>query len=873
MKVMTVTAAVWAAIGGLSLATAANAAVTHFNLHIPREPLDAALRDLAHQTGVQVGHFSDQAQSGLLVGPVQGSLSPADALGMLLHSTGLSYRALSDRAYIVATPSALASAQVSAQSGTGGVGKGAGATHPSSNDSSVAAGKEGKRSSSGGFRVAQVARGQIAGDGAVASRRGDQPTLAQLEEVVVTAEKKQERLQDVPVPVSVINTQQLSSTDQVRLQDYYAQVPGLNLSPSEYGAPQLAIRGLTTGGFTNPTVGITIDDIPYGSPSALAEGNQAPDLDPSDLSRIEVLRGPQGTLYGASSLGGLIKYVTTDPSTSKLFGTLEAGLSGGKNGAEAGYSTRGSLNVPINDTLAIRASAFSRLDPGYIDNVVSGRKGVNRTSAEGGLFSALWRPNDVFYLKLMALVQYSNAEGASYTTIGLGDLKQSAVPGSGGSTRDSQIYGATMKFNFGAVQLTSVTGYNINKFTQSLDYTWGLGPYTKTVFGVQGSVYVTHVHTGDFTQELRLTGKISDSIDWLVGGFFEHSSTQLAEPLYAENELTGAIVGTWTTINTPNSYAEYAGFADVTYHVTQRFDIQFGARESHNRQSLSESFVGEPYAKFFFNASSPIAYPEVTSTGNSFTYLVTPRLKITPDLMVYARVTSGYRPGGPNYNASAGAPPQYAADTTKNYEVGVKGDFLHHVLTVDGSVYYIDWSDIQLQLNNPKNGLDYYANGSKAKSEGVELALRVAPAAGLSLGISAAYDDAVLTKPLPVTSTVEGPSGARLPYGSRVSGNATVDEEFPLYLDWSGFVGAAVSYVGEREGEFTATPSRQIFPAYATTNLRFGVRDDLWDITVYGNNVADRRGAVGGGVGSFIPYGLFYIQPRTFGVVVWRSFE
>jgi len=150
-----------------------------------------------------------------------------------------------------------------------------------------------------------------------------------LAEIVVTAQKREEKLQDVPVPVSVVGAPSLAQKSQFRLQDYYTEVPGLQLTSNELdGSSSISIRGITSGDFTNPTVGITVDDMPFGSSTVLGGGYLVPDLDPSDLARIEVLRGPQGTLYGASSIGGLVKYVTTEPSTVALTGHVQAGLSG-----------------------------------------------------------------------------------------------------------------------------------------------------------------------------------------------------------------------------------------------------------------------------------------------------------------------------------------------------------------------------------------------------------------------------------------------------------------------------------------------------------------------------------------------------------------
>ena len=178
-----------------------------------------------------------------------------------------------------------------------------------------------------------------------------------IEEIIVTAQKRSERIQDVPVPVTSIDANQLVENNQVRFEDYYTSVPGLSFAPNNQNN-YLAIRGIATGGFSNPTVGIVIDDVPFGGSTALGGGQVMPDIDPGDLARVEVLRGPQGTLYGASSMGGLIKFVTVDPSTDALSGRVQAGVSEVHNAGQAGYNVRGSLNVPINNTLAMSVSGF-----------------------------------------------------------------------------------------------------------------------------------------------------------------------------------------------------------------------------------------------------------------------------------------------------------------------------------------------------------------------------------------------------------------------------------------------------------------------------------------------------------------------------------
>jgi iron complex outermembrane receptor protein len=254
---------------------------------------------------------------------------------------------------------------------------------------------------------------------------------------------------------------------------------------------------------------------------------------------------------------------------------------------------------------------------------------------------------------------------------------------------------------------------------------------------------------------------------------------------------------------------------------------------------------------------------------------VTPRFKLSEDLMLYVRLASGYRAGGPN-QVVVGVPPQYQPDKTRNYEVGAKGNFLDHLISFDASVYYIDWRDIQLSLIDSQSNQGYTGNAGGAKSEGVELSLESRPVSALTLAAWVVWNEAILTQPFPPASTaaggIYGGAGDRLPYSSPFSGNFSVNEEFPLIGTATGFLGAAVGYVGGRLDNFISTPDRQPLPAYAKADLRAGVTYGTWKTNLFVTNVTDRRGLLGGGAGNFIPYAFQYIQPRTVGLSVAKTF-
>jgi outer membrane receptor protein involved in Fe transport len=721
-------------------------------------------------------------------------------------------------------------------------------------------------------------------EGADTSAADETPNAASLSEVVVTAEKRSERLQDVPVPVSAITTAGLLENNRTRMQDYFAQIPGVDFTSNVRGSPVIAIRGLVTGtDLVNPTVGIVVDDVPFGSSTGLGGGDTTPEIDPSDLERIEVLRGPQGTLYGASSLGGLIKYVTRAPSTAGVSGTVQVGMSGVHNGAEPGYNVRGSVNLPVSDALAVLMSGYSHQDPGYIDNPSLGLKGVNEAHSSGGRLSAAWTPTDSLSVRLSALFQRTQIDGAGHIEVdpSLGDLQQNDTRHTGGVDKKLQFYDLTVRDKLGAADLTSVTGYTVNHLVDSVDYSAGFGflsSYTDQAFGIPvnttGETMLDNNQTHRFSQELRLAMPIGTRIDWLAGAFYTNERSPFTQTVLASEHDTGASVGDWADLRWRVTYAEYAGFTDFTFHFTDRFDIQLGARESRIEQTYQEVDSG-PLVPLFEMNPSPLVFDKVTTRSSAFTYLATPRFKISPDTMVYARLASGYRPGGPNPTASAfGLPLQFKPDKAQSYEIGLKGDLARHLFSYDASLYYIDWRNIQLTFVDASNGFAFNANGSRAKSQGAELSAQTQPLPGMSISAWVAFNDAELTEAFPPDSALAGAKGDRLPFGSRFSGSLSFNQEFPLVARLRGTVGATVSYVGDRVGNFTSPGQvRQTYPAYARTDVNAGVKYADWVTTIYVNNLTDRRGLLYGGVGTLPnPAAFELIEPRTIGINVRREF-
>jgi outer membrane receptor protein involved in Fe transport len=706
------------------------------------------------------------------------------------------------------------------------------------------------------------------------AQKPDEDTAASEIEIVVTAMKRgAERIQDVPASITAIRSEDLVQSNQLRIEDYYTKIPNFSVSPSpDVGNSQiLQIRGITTGLGSTPTVGILLDDVPLG-----ITGNTIPDLDPSDLAQVEVLRGPQGVLFGSATMGGLVRYVTKDPSTAKFSGRFQAGISGVENGDSVGYSARGAVNVPVSTTLAVRASGFYRNDPGYIDNSVTGMDAINEERTYGGRVAIMWEPSSAFSAKVSALIQKDKTDGSGLETLvpGIGKREQNFTRGAGKFDQTIQAYSLTLKGQLGAIDLTSLTGYNISDIKNSFDATFAFGPFAQA-FGPNftAAFVFPDSHARSWTQEVRAIAPIGDWLTLQVGGFYRADRSESDQTYPAVDPTTGALGGNLIRLQTLTHSYEKALFADGVAHVTDKLDVEVGARQSwlkgvNNFTTLSGLFYPVP------NTS-----PRSENKNDAFTYLATARYKFSPNLMVYARAASGFRNGGGVSNPTPtttcviiNVPCAYNPDKTKNYELGVKGSALDNMLSFDISAYYIDWSGIQFLQTQPVTFNTYTANGGQAKSEGIEFSFTARPSRMLSISAWAAYNNAVLTENFPVTSAAYGVKGDRLPNSSKYSANVSIDYRFELGDTTTAFIGGALNYIGDSVGIFQPTAARQNFDDYVKLDANAGLNFGTWSLNAYINNITDEHVAIGGGLGTFPPYAFRFIQPRNYGLSIAKTF-
>ncbi len=703
--------------------------------------------------------------------------------------------------------------------------------------------------------------------------------VSKLGTVVVTASKRPEFLKDVPSSIAVLDGFGLRKQGAARLEDYVARVPGLVLNAQSVGQQQITIRGLSTGAGGAPTVAVYVDEAPYGaSTSGGAGGLLTPDVDAIDLERIEVLRGPQGTVYGASNIGGLLKYVLIAPDPSEFGG--EVGMEGNKaSHGGAGYAVRGRVNVPIvQDQFAILASGYYRRDPGFVDDAGRGLTDVDKTRVYGGRLSALWTPSPGLKIKAEAIAQDRRAKGfaeidvdpATLTPV-YGDYEQRRAVGADFFGSKMRQYILTGSYDFNGIELTATTSYNTLKDVGGADYTQAFGPIA-TGFGPEFNVpnlgfsAVNDIAQRKFSQEIRLSGKLDKAFDWTGGVFFSKESSDTVVTLPTFDSVTGAalVLPALLVSDIQTKYAEYAGFGEITYHATSKLDLIGGLRYAANKQSNVST------------SSGALVGPQSTvlsdSKDSSTTFSLSPRYKFNPNLMAYARVASGYRPGGAN--GGYGPTPSYAPDTVVNYEVGFKASAPAQKIYLDVALFSIDWKKIQLLLRD-SNGLSYIDNAGRARSQGVEAALTYSPVGGLTLGASAAYTDAKLRQDIP--SGQYGLSGDSLPYSPRLKASLSADYSFTLGENLRSFVGASYFYTDKVLAAFSsdaATP-RIGLPSFSTVDLRAGVTINQVRIGVFVKNVGDNRGYNGTRPLTLDAAGrasASLIQPRTLGVSLAASF-
>jgi outer membrane receptor protein involved in Fe transport len=701
--------------------------------------------------------------------------------------------------------------------------------------------------------------------------------------IIVTAEKREEKLKDVPMSITALGGGSLDNLQYRSFSDYAAMVPGLSLTSAQPGYTNLTLRGQNAGG-VGSTVAVYLDESPFGSSSALLNGSiLSGDFDTWDLQRVEVLRGPQGTLYGANSEGGLLKFVTAPPVLGSFSGAAE--VTGEITGGTAGGEIRGVVNLPLGDKMALRVGGFTQDSPGFIDDPSRNKEDINGGHKYGGRVSLLAQPIDSLTIRLTGSSQESRYAGTPQVDIDpvtlnptVGELKQERIIGQP-STFQYKNYNATINWDAGPFSILSTTSYGIlNSDAITDDTNAQLAPgltlqdFAALLLGLPntGGYLDNLVDLKKFTQEVRISSPTTNFIEWQVGAYYTHELGHLFQHVNLMSLPSGAPITALPPLQfatLDSIYKETSGFGNVTVHIIPQFDIQAGGRYSKNEQVASENISG-------ILANPPQVF-STPSSGNVWTYSVAPRWHIPTDNMLYFRWATGYRPGGPNALppvAPPDVPRQYGADKTNNLELGLKSTLLNGLLSIDASVFHVDWTNIQLLEIVDNNGIN--GNGGKAKSQGFEWTIGYVPVHGLTVQWTGAYTDAKLTTDAPAVS---GVSGDRLPYAPKWGTSLDGEYTAAAFADYRYFVGATWSYVGARSTDFGSDVTQLLqvqLPSYNTYGARVGLDNDRWRWTLYGKNLSNSRGitAYGSSGAPGLNGEVAVTQPLTVGLTLSTKF-
>lgn len=653
----------------------------------------------------------------------------------------------------------------------------------------------------------------ISGNVAVAADQEVPTRDRRLEEVTVTAQKFEERLQDVPMSITALTGETMDMSRADSLHELLTQIPGVAVFEGlQSGQSQVVVRGVTSvnsvyGGAS--TTAYYLDNVPFG----LIDAPYVPETNPYDLERLEVLRGPQGTLYGASSLNGVVRILTKDPDLDQFELKARALMSMTKDSDDENYRGDMAVNVPLIDgKLAVRAVLGNQKLGGWID--APNRDDVNKVEGENYRLKLKAQPTDELSIVLSA---WRNSYEDDAPPLSLADRTIPETnygnPGYGTST-DYDVYGATIDYDFSNFSLSSRTGY--------LDYTLNSG------LDVFGFFRADQYFKEDvFSEELFATSKLDSPLRWSLGALYRD----------AEEDTRQLWFGTDGT-RTSESIAVFAELGKS--FIGDKLDLRAGLRYFRDKASLNARESALP---------API---NTSSTFESVNPRVVLTLHPTDESIIYASYSEGFRSGIEQGGIVVVEAPALSApadpDTLKNYEVGAKGSVFHGLLSFDTAIYFIDWQDTQQQLSVPTvvNGTNtfffVFVNSESASGLGVDFALTGRPLIGLELGVNLSWNDLTLDSDVLSAGQVLFRKGDRINGSPKYTAGVFGNYSFPLGRGFEGRISASANETAELcSAVLGAAPicGEKILIAQASVSIE---SPDRWAATLFVDNLTDEYG-------------------------------
>ena len=772
------------------------------------------------------------------------------------------------------------------------------------------------------WAMAEPAPAAAAGAGTTATNEAAETGLA---EITVTAEKYKSTIQDTPISLSALSGDALSNAGIASIESLAHDVPGLSMRSAGPGLTEYEARGLASNGGAAPTVGFYLDEIPLSPPALSQSGKVVIDPNLYDVERVEVLRGPQGTLYGSGSMGGTIKVITNKPKLDTFEGSVQGTLSDTEGGS-GNYGGNLMLNLPIGKLFALRIVAGDQYRSGWINLITLNPFPINLATTSYGCLTCapaqseiphandfrlstgraelLFQPSDDLSVLLTADTQKMIMGGydlldSTPTTADPGPVYNAhyeAFPLREGLHDDINIFALTVNANLGFADLTSATSYFDRLGWQTQDASASLYWSNHGATPLVSVPYSEVDPSRQFTQEIRLSSHDTGPLHWVGGIFFSslHSVWQeeSSSPAVASASTPD---GSYFTSYNPYSVRQTAVFADGSFKFDDHWKLAAGVRwyTYHSEQDEFSWGVDAPYA-------SPAVAPNLITKAANQGYNPRINLSYEPDknLNLYATISKGFRPGGANQILDT-APPvncqagtlNFGPDSAWNYEIGEKAKAFDNWLTVNSDFYYIKWTGVQQVLTLPC-GYQYYNNAGDGRAFGPELEINAKLSENWTVSFSGAYTDSKLTSPNAsytqfLTSVALLPNGVTPPCTAGSSCQVpimnVVKDTASLTLSYSTEIMGDYQLTASAADAFTGTSHDVAYffdynlPSYSIANARVVLAHSNWSANVFIDNLANKVALETANNTSFqfnIPQLVRYStnQPRTFGTQINYKF-
>jgi iron complex outermembrane receptor protein len=785
--------AAWLAVFASAFAGSACAAENHI-FHLPAEPVERAVVRFGIQGGVSVGGLPSEGCAGLSR-PTYGLMSPARALSKFLPA-GCSYQALDDRS----------------------------------------------------FRVFAAPRPSALPLGAAPI---GPPPVTSLDEVVVTAERREEPLIGRAYAISAMSGAELERLGGKSFADAASQMVGVTATNLGSGRNKIFIRGLSDGSFTGhtqSTVGLYLDDVPitYSAPD--------PDLRLVDIDRVEVLRGPQGTLYGSGSIGGIVRIVTTKPDLAAFGGEVTVEGSAVEHGAQ-GTGVDGTLNIPLlNGRAAVRGSAYRDERPGYIDNPRLGLRDVNYGQRSGGRVAAVVDLTEGWGVQA----------GLAHQSINTRDSQYAQGPG-GPLTREAQVREPhDNDFTEVSASLSHVGEVaNLKVSAAFIDHSVGTRYDATGAFGGTAPAAFDEIRQVDLSvAEAVLTSAGEGRLAWLAGLFASQTEETDQATL---SDLNGGRAR--SVYRRSDNLSEAALYGEASYDLTKRWRITVGGRLFATRVSSQSKD---------FDLAPGLILPKRHLSDSG----IAPKFRVSyawsPDAVAYVQYQEGFRAGGFNIPGAAdGVAPgrigsSFRPDRLRNYEAGGTLALFDRTLRLRAAVFHADWSRLQTDQYLP-SGLQMTVNIGDGANTGVELEAAWRPDDHWEVRGNLLLEDPTITRP---SDAFPARVDIGLPGVSSVLGSADAVYRWPVADGWRGEASGQVAYVGHSFLTFDGAAASRM-GGYAVGRLEFALSSERTRVQLVVDNVADARGdtfSFGNPFGQARARQSTPLRPRTLTLSLSRSF-